>query len=166
MKKCLVVALGCLVSFAARADMFVDITVARAGQEIETKSFAMNEVALFQDEQAGVSAQLVATEQDGAVCITAQCTRVQNTGETVCDELPTMVLAFDEVVTLVKTEDVTVTIVARTTDVKAVDCPEEATMQATEEVVATPDETTKTPEETVVEVLVVEEVVAAAETVA
>ena len=152
MKKCLVVALGCLVSFAARADMFVDITVERAGQKTETKSFAMNEVALFQDEQAGVSAQLVATEQDGAVCITAQCARVQDSGQAVCDELPTMVLPFDEVVTLVKTEEVTVTIVARNTDVKTV------TMQeVNEEVVFEETETTRTaPEDMLVEVLVTE----------
>lgn len=155
MKKCLVVALGCLVSFAAHAEMFVDITVERAGQETETKSFAMNEVALFQDEQAGVSAQLVATEQDGAVCITANCTRVQDSGQAVCDELPTMILPFDEVVTLVKTEDVTVTIVARNTDVKTVDCTQEA---SGEEVVMQEVETTKAPEDTLVEILVVEEV--------
>lgn len=132
MKKCLIVALACLVSCAARADMFVDITVARTGQEAQTQSFAMNEVAFFQDEKTGVSAQLVATEQDGAVCITAKCMRVQDNGETVCDELPTMVLPFDELVTLVKTEEVMVTIVARTTDVKAAQ-----EVQVAEEVVAT-----------------------------
>lgn len=152
MKKCLVVVLGCLVSFAARADMFVDITVERAGQATETKTFAMNEVALFQDEQTGVSAQLVATEKDGAVCITANCTRVQDSGQAVCDELPTMVLAFDEVVTLVKTEEVTVTIVARNTDVKTV------TMQElVEELASEETETTRTaPEDMIVEVLVTE----------
>ena len=148
MKKCLVVALGCLVSFAAHADMFVDITVERAGQAIETKTLAMNEVALFQDEQVGVSAQLVATEKDGAVCITANCIRVQDSGEAVCDELPTMILPFDEVVTLVKTEEVTVTIVARNTDVKTV------TMQ---EVFSEEAETTRTaPEDMIFEVLVTE----------
>ena len=59
-----------------------------------------------------------------------------------------MILPFDEVVTLVKTEEVTVTIVARNTDVKTV------TMQ---EVVSEEAETTRTaPEDMIVEVLVTE----------
>lgn len=163
MKKCLVVALSCLVSFAAHADMFVDITVERAGHTPETRSLAMNEVALFQDEHAGVSARLVAVEQDGIVSITADCTRVQENGETICNELPSFVIPLNELVTLVKTEEMTVTIVARNTDAKAVAMEEELTCQedgpseiVTEETEA---ETTKTAQEDMIVELLVTEVV-------
>ncbi|MCC7415327.1 MAG: hypothetical protein IT346_04530, partial [Epsilonproteobacteria bacterium] len=138
MKKSLVVALGCLVSFAARAEMFVEITVQQAGQEAITKAFGMNEVAEFVGN--GVAAQLTPSEQDGAVVITATCSRVQENGETACDTIPSLTLAFDDVVTLVDNDEIKVQIVARTTDAKTV-CAEEVTEVAaettTEEVVET-----------------------------
>lgn len=152
MKKSLVVALGCLVSFAARAEMFVEITVQQAGQEAVTKAFGMNEVAEFVGN--GVAAQLTPSEQDGAVVITATCSRVQENGETVCDTIPSLTLAIDDVVTLVDNDEIKVQIVARTTDAKTVVCTDEVAAETTTEEVATK---VTSEEEVVVEAVVAAE---------
>lgn len=120
MKKCLVIALGCLVSCAARAEVVVDVTVQRAGQPTVTKSYAMGETARFDED--GITAELTATLQEGAICITAKCSRVTEDGQIMCDEIPCLVLPHGEIAIFEPTKDVTVTIAARITDAQTTDC--------------------------------------------